>query len=44
MTEENLNEMGYEDVVVFTDPDYDGCIVGVSTDSRAVYSYGKMVK
>lgn len=38
MTREELIEMGYEDTVVFENPDYDGCMLGISTDGRAVYS------
>lgn len=36
--------MGYEDVVVFENPDYDSAIVGVSSDDRVIYDYDAMVK
>ena len=39
-----LNELGYEDVVVFENPDYDSAIIGVSEGRRAVYDFDKMVK
>lgn len=41
---ELLNELGYEDLVVFENPDYDDAIIGVSHDDRVVYSFEKMVK
>jgi len=34
--------MGYEDLTVFENPDYDSAIIGVSHDSRVVYDYNKM--
>lgn len=37
--------MGYEDLVVFENPDFDDCIIGVTTDeSHVVYSYYRMVE
>ena len=42
---ELLNEMGYEDLVVFEHPSYDSAIIGVNSDyTRAVYSFEKMVE
>lgn len=43
MTRQDLIDQGNEDVVVFENPDFDGCIIGLSTDNRAVYSLAKMV-
>ena len=41
---ELLNEMGYEDLVVFENPSYDSAIVGVNEDqTRVVYDFEKMV-
>ena len=40
---ELLCDMGYEDLVVFQNPDYDTAIIGVSHDDRVVYSYEKMI-
>ena len=40
---EILAEMGYEDVVVFDNPDFDSAIIGISDDNRAIYDYDKMV-
>lgn len=41
---EILCEMGYEDAIVFENPDYDSAIIGVSSDSRIVYDYDKMIE
>lgn len=39
-----LVEMGYEDLTVFENPDYDSAIIGVSHDNRVIYDYEKMVE
>ena len=41
---ELLADNGYEDVVVFENFSYDGCLIGVTSDNRAVYSFSKMVE
>lgn len=41
---EMLYEMGYEDFVLFKDPDYDSAIIGISDDNRVIYDYDKMVE
>lgn len=41
MTEQELKDKGYEDVVFFRNYGYDGCIIGITTDNRAVYSFEK---
>lgn len=38
-----LSDMGYDDAVVFENPDYDNAILGVTHDGRAVYDYDRMV-
>ncbi len=38
-----LENLGYENVVVFDNPSYDEALIGVSEDNRAVYDYDKMV-
>ncbi len=35
---------GYEDVVVFENPSFEGALIGISSDDRAIYSYDKMVE
>lgn len=39
-----LCEMGYDDAVVFDNPDYDDAIIGVTDEGRVVYDYDAMVK
>lgn len=39
-----LCEMGYDDAVVFDNPDYDDAIIGVTEEGRVVYDFDAMVK
>ena len=41
---ETLAEMGYNNSIVFENPDYDDAIIGISSDDRVVYDYDKMVE
>ena len=41
---ETLAEMGYNNSIVFENPDYDDAIIGVSYDDRVVYDYDKMIE
>lgn len=41
---EMLYDMGYEDFVLFENPDYDSAIIGISDDNRVIYDYEKMVE
>ena len=41
---EILNDMDYEDLVIFQNPDYDEAIIGVSHDDRVIYDYDKMIE
>lgn len=41
---EILEEMGYEDSVVFDSPDFDDAIIGVTDEGRVAYSYDTMVE
>ena len=41
---EKLADEGYEESVVFENPDYDNAIVGVTDDGRVVYDFDKMVE
>jgi hypothetical protein len=38
-----MSESGYEETLILTNPEYDGAIIGVTKDGRAVYDYDKMV-
>ena len=35
--------MGMKMLLFFENPDFDGCIIGVTTDNQAVYSLAQMV-
>lgn len=37
-----LEEMGYEDIIIFDDYGID-TLIGVTTDNRAVYDYDEMI-
>lgn len=39
-----IEEYEYEDVLIFSNPDYASAFVGISYDNRAVYDYDKMIK
>ena len=41
---ELLCDMGYEDSIVFENPDYEQAIVGVSIDGNVVYDYNLMAE
>ena len=38
-----LADLGYQDAVIFRNPDYDAAIVGISSDERVVYDYDEMI-
>ena len=40
---ELIEQYGYEDVIIYECPSYDGAFIGVTNDNRAVYDYDKMV-
>ena len=40
---EYLADRGYEDALVFENPDYASAFIGVSDDGRAIYDYDLMV-
>lgn len=39
-----LMDAGYEDSIVFENPDYDGAIIGVSEVGNVVYDFNRMVR
>ena len=39
-----IEDLGYEEVVVFSNPDYASAFLGVSSNNCAVYSYVGMVQ
>lgn len=42
--EELMIDLGYDGVKLFRNPDYTDALVGVTTDNRAVYEYGLIVR
>jgi hypothetical protein len=40
---QKLLDLGYEDAIIFTNPDYDSAIIGVSHDDRVIYDYDEMI-
>ena len=43
LNRELLVDMGYADSIIFTNPDYDDAIIGISHDDRVIYDYDKMI-
>jgi len=47
-TEEDVRKLiedyDYEDVVIFSNPNYASAFIGISEDDRAIYDYDKMVE
>lgn len=42
--EERLLDAGYDDIKYLTNYSYDGALIGVSEDGRAIYDFDKMVE
>lgn len=47
-TEDDVRELiedyEYENVIIFSNPDYASAFIGISEDNRAVYDYEKMIE
>ncbi len=41
---QSLCDMGYEEAVVFENPDYASAVIGVDTNGRVIYDYDLMVE
>lgn len=41
---EMISDMGFENVIVFDNPNYDRAIIGISDDGRVIYDFEMMVK
>ena len=39
-----LLDYGYDDVIIFDNPSYEGALVGVTWDNQAVYDYDLMIQ
>lgn len=44
MIRETLSDLGYENVLLFDNPDFDSAVIGITTDGRAVYDYDLMIE
>ena len=38
-----LLDLGFEDFIIFENPDYDSAIIGITDDNQVVYDYDKMI-
>lgn len=43
MNRDILCDLGYEDSIIFENPDYDDAIIGIDDDGRVVYDYELML-
>lgn len=41
---DTLVSSGYEDSIVFENPDYASAVIGISHDGRVIYSFEKMIE
>jgi hypothetical protein len=41
---ELLINNGYIDITIFENPSFNGALIGVSNDGRAIYDYDKMIE
>ena len=39
-----LLDLGYDDVIIFDNPSYEGALVGISWDNQAIYDYDLMIE
>ena len=39
-----IEDYEYEDVLIFSNPDYASAFIGISEDNRAIYAFDKMVE
>ena len=39
-----LLDMGYDEVIIFDNPSYEGALIGITWDNQAVYDYDLMIK
>lgn len=44
MRRDLLRDMGYDEYIVFEDPDYDDVIIGVTESGQVVYDYDLMIE
>ena len=39
-----LLDLGYDDVIIFDNPSYEGALIGITWDNQAVYDYDLMIE
>ena len=39
-----LMDQGFENFIIFENPDYDSAIIGITENNQVVYDYEKMIK
>lgn len=39
-----LLDLGYDDVIIFDNPSYEGALIGISWDNQAIYDYNLMIE
>ena len=39
-----LMDQGFENFIIFENPDYDSAIIGITEDNQVVYDYEKMIE
>ena len=39
-----LLDYGYDDIIIFDNPSYEGALIGVTWDNQAVYDYDLMIQ
>ncbi len=39
-----LLDLGYDEVIIFDNPSYEGALIGVTWDNQAVYDYDLMIE
>ena len=39
-----LMDQGFENFIIFENPDYDSAIIGITEDNQVVYEYDKMIE
>ena len=41
---DSLMDQGFENFIIFENPDYDSAIIGITEDNQVVYDYEKMIE
>ena len=38
-----IEDYGYEDIIIFSNPDYASAFIGITEDNRAIYDFDEMI-